>query len=206
MLRTGPDEPEHDDAAHPEGGDDMTRISEPVTQTLGELVAAVRRVARSEDDPSLAARGVGDVLADRLAAGLTLPDELRRHDPDQYTQHVAHVEPDGAFSVVALVWLPGQATPVHDHVSWCVTGVVEGQETEEVYEVRTVGGRATLVRVGESVNEAGAVSALDPPGDIHRVRNSCDRLAVSLHIYGADIGRLGSSIRRSYDLPVRGDR
>jgi 3-mercaptopropionate dioxygenase len=26
---------------------------------------------------------------------------------------------------------------------------------------------------------------------------------VSLHIYGADIGVLGSSIRRRYDLPVR---
>jgi len=27
-------------------------------------------------------------------------------------------------------------------------------------------------------------------------------MAISLHIYGADIRKLGSSIRRCYDLPV----
>jgi hypothetical protein len=28
-------------------------------------------------------------------------------------------------------------------------------------------------------------------------------VAISLHVYGADITRLGSSVRRVYDLPVR---
>ena len=41
-----------------------------------------------------------------------------------------------------------------------------------------------------------------PPGDIHRVRNCGDGVAISLHVYGADITRLGSSVRRIYDLPV----
>jgi predicted metal-dependent enzyme (double-stranded beta helix superfamily) len=41
-----------------------------------------------------------------------------------------------------------------------------------------------------------------PPGDIHRVRNSGDVPAVSLHVYGADLSRLGSSVRRVYGLPV----
>jgi 3-mercaptopropionate dioxygenase len=27
-------------------------------------------------------------------------------------------------------------------------------------------------------------------------------VAISLHVYGADITRLGSSVRRTYDLPV----
>jgi len=40
------------------------------------------------------------------------------------------------------------------------------------------------------------------PGDIHRVRNAGSQTAVSLHIYGTDISRLGSSVRRIYDLPV----
>lgn len=179
-----------------------TQTSEPLTTEFAGLVASVRQAVRGETDASVAARRVGGLLSERLSAGLPLPDHLREHDPNHYTQHIVHVEPDGAFSVVALVWLPGQATPVHDHVSWCVTGVVEGQETEEVYEIREVAGQPRLVRTGESVNAAGAVSALDPPGDIHRVRNSCAEKAVSLHIYGADIRRLGSSVRRTYDLPV----
>ncbi len=28
--------------------------------------------------------------------------------------------------------------------------------------------------------------------------------AMSLHLYGVDIARLGTSVRRVYDLPVRG--
>jgi predicted metal-dependent enzyme (double-stranded beta helix superfamily) len=46
------------------------------------------------------------------------------------------------------------------------------------------------------------VTGLAPPGDIHRVRNDGPQTAISLHIYGTDIGRLGSSVRRNYDLPV----
>jgi hypothetical protein len=34
------------------------------------------------------------------------------------------------------------------------------------------------------------------------VRNTGDTVAVSMHIYGADISRLGNSIRREYALPV----
>jgi predicted metal-dependent enzyme (double-stranded beta helix superfamily) len=44
------------------------------------------------------------------------------------------------------------------------------------------------------------VSGFAPPGDIHRVRNTGDTVAVSMHVYGADISRLGNSIRREYDL------
>lgn len=27
---------------------------------------------------------------------------------------------------------------------------------------------------------------------------------IQLHVYGTDLGRLGTSVRRVYDLPVRG--
>jgi 3-mercaptopropionate dioxygenase len=46
------------------------------------------------------------------------------------------------------------------------------------------------------------VAGLVPPGDIHRVGNDGMDTAISLHIYGTDLGRLGSSIRRVYDNPV----
>ena len=49
---------------------------------------------------------------------------------------------------------------------------------------------------------AGAVSGFAPPGDIHRVRNTGDTVAISMHVYGADISRLGTSIRREYALPL----
>ena len=45
------------------------------------------------------------------------------------------------------------------------------------------------------------MSGFAPPGDIHRVRNTGDGVAISMHVYGADISRLGNSIRREYTLP-----
>ncbi len=177
--------------------------SVPETRRLSELIAAVRRIVRSERD----ARKVGVAIAHLLQPYLGAEDFLR---PEQmapggevYRQHILHVERDGSFSVVALVWLPGQATAIHDHVSWCVVGVHKGQENETVYHVQGNDGDMHLVEGSKIVSPTGTVAALVPPGDIHRVENGGSELAVSLHIYGADIGKLGSSIRRRYNLEVR---
>jgi predicted metal-dependent enzyme (double-stranded beta helix superfamily) len=100
-----------------------------------------------------------------------------------------------------MVWRPGQVTPIHDHVTWCVFGVVQGIEYEELYALDPDG--TCLAEVGINENRPDEVSGFAPPGDIHRVRNIGDDVAISLHVYGADITRLGSSVRRTYDLPVR---
>ena len=146
-----------------------------------------------------------ELVADELRANLPGPDVLtaseRAGDPGGYRCHLLHAEPDGSFSVTAMVWRPGQVTPIHDHVTWCVFGVVQGLEYEELFALSADG--SFLTEAGRSQNNRGEVSGFAPPGDIHRVRNIGAEVAVSLHVYGADITRLGSSIRRVYDLPVR---
>lgn len=89
-----------------------------------------------------------------------LPPEFRVGDPAGYRQHLLHVADDGSFSVVALVWLPGQSTPVHDHCSWCVVGVYTGEEHETRYRDRD----GVLVVDGTDTAGPGAVSGLLPPG------------------------------------------
>ena len=162
------------------------------------LVEAIRNQVRRGEDAATTAALVSAALRPFLAAPDLLREDQRAGDQDRYTQHVLHVEPGGSFSIVALVWLPGQETPVHDHVAWCVTGVYEGVEHEQRFAVRD----GHLVPTQEVTNPAGDVCGFAPPGDIHLVRNACDSKAISLHVYGADIGELGSSVRRTYDLPV----
>jgi 3-mercaptopropionate dioxygenase len=48
-------------------------------------------------------------------------------------------------------------------------------------------------------NQVGDVSGFAPPGDIDRVHNTSETTAISFHIYGTDITRIGSSARRYYD-------
>jgi len=130
-----------------------------------------------------------------------LPAHLRHGDPASYQSHLLYAEPDGSFSIAAMVWLPGQETVIHDHVAWCVTAVLQGREYEEIFALAD-GGRA-LALAARNVNPPGSVSGFAPPGDIHRVRNTGDSVAISMHVYGADISRLGNSIRREYALPIR---
>ncbi|MEI5036414.1 cysteine dioxygenase [Streptomyces sp. S1A(2023)] len=110
-------------------------------------------------------------MAEALRAHLDLPglltEDQRESDPARYRQHVLHARSDGSFSIVALVWLPGQETQMHDHVAWCVTGVYEGRATEQRFtlaEGSLSGGgappAAALTPGEETVHHAGEVSGL----------------------------------------------
>jgi predicted metal-dependent enzyme (double-stranded beta helix superfamily) len=168
-----------------------TTPTRPVHQLTG-LIEGVRAVVAVQADWSDTARMVADQLRTHLPTPEVLTAEQRLGSPDDYVGHTLYVEPDGSFSIVALVWRPGQVTRIHDHVTWCVLGVIAGTEHEELFD-------ADLNLIGRSANGAGEVSGFAPPGDIHRVRNVGDTTAISIHIYGTDISRLGSSARRYYD-------
>jgi 3-mercaptopropionate dioxygenase len=183
------------------------RSTDPVRRAgpdLEELVAAVRVAVARHADWHETARLVADALEHHLPSPAVLTSWERVGDPSGYRSHVLHSEPDGAFSIVALVWRPGQVTPIHDHVTWCVFGVIQGVEHEELFMLDTEKG--CLVEAGSSTNRTGEVSGFAPPGDIHRVRNAGDRIAISIHVYGTDVTRIGSSVRRYYELPVRPSR
>jgi predicted metal-dependent enzyme (double-stranded beta helix superfamily) len=174
------------------------------TPRLDALVASVREAVARGLPPGPTSRLVGERLAPHLGAADLLTAQQQEPDPARYRQHLLHAEHDGSFSIVALVWLPGQGTSVHDHVSWCTTGVHAGAERERRYRLVPAGpgGEARLVATEDVVNPKGAVCGFAPPGDIHKVWNACDDLATSLHVYGADISRIGSSVRRVYPLPA----
>jgi 3-mercaptopropionate dioxygenase len=165
------------------------------------LAQAIRAEVRlGLDWQKTADRVVGTLRSNLPEPAALLPADLRHGDPDCYQSHLLYAEPDGSFSVSAMVWLPGQETVIHDHVAWCVTAVLQGRENEEVFALAD-GGRA-LALTARNVNPAGSVTGFAPPGDIHRVRNTGDGVAISMHVYGADISRLGNSIRREYTLPL----
>ncbi|MEU7554836.1 cysteine dioxygenase family protein [Streptomyces sp. NPDC044571] len=172
------------------------------TARLAALVREIRTVVDRGLAPDVTAYLVGELLAPHLGSDDLLTEAQQEGDPERYRQHILHAESDGSFSVVALVWLPGQETCIHDHVSWCVAGVHQGQESERRYRLAPGAGPARLVATEDVVNGQGEVCGFAPPGDIHKVRNSCADKAISLHVYGADISRLGTSIRRTYAPPV----
>lgn len=166
----------------------------PESQThpqLAELITGVRAaIAAPAGRPRFLL--AAEQLREHLPSPAMLTAEQRLGSADRYRSHTLHAEPDGSFSIVAAVWRPGQLTRIHDHLTWCVVGVIQGIEREELFDQDL-----NLLAIND--NHAGDISAFAPPGDIHRVHNTTSATAISIHIYGTDITRTGSSIRRCYD-------
>src|SRR5215218_4169882 len=167
------------------------------TMTPSALTSFAADAERLLGDP----HAIGARLGELLAHDGWLAPEHREPDADTYRQHLLHVSPTRRLSIVALVWLPGQRTPIHDHVSWCVVGVYEGRERETRYRAVETGGRRHLEAVGTIEALPGHVEVIVPSGeaDIHAVTAVGARPTISIHVYGADIEKRGTSVYRRFD-------
>lgn len=77
--------------------------------------------------------------------------------------------------------------------------MLRGREEEARYTLHDSG----LTVSDVVVNGHGDVSRLVPPAEnIHRVTNACDGVAISLHVYGADIAARGTSVNQVFDHAV----
>ena len=176
-------------------------MTHPALTTFTERMDAL---VDATDNPHEIADHAGRYLGELLPHPQFLDAGFRAPGRDTYQQHTVHVHPQGRYSLVSLVWRPGQATPIHDHRCWCVVGVLEGREREERFRLHIDGVEEWLSVDGASHYAPGEVCRLVPPDeDIHRVVNVADQTSISLHVYGADIERCGTSINRIFDVPVR---
>jgi predicted metal-dependent enzyme (double-stranded beta helix superfamily) len=190
------------------GSLDVAGSSSVATAGLAAFVADVEAIVAAESDPHRIAAGVQARLPRLLADPNFLAPEQREPWPDHYRPHLLAVAPSRRFSVVSLVWLPGQVTPIHDHICWCVVGVLQGLEKEQRYTLHegADGGR-WLIPLAEETVPPGHTCALVPPDEnIHQVRNAGADLAISIHVYGDDLTTHPSSINQCFDdLPIRPD-
>ena len=171
---------------------------------LDRLLAGIHGAMSNYTVDADRARAVAHVLQPSLGDPALLPPERCRSSPDGYRSHLVHVADDGAFSVVALVWRPGQRTPVHSHRSWCVVGVHHGIEREIGYEIGSHSGPPELQVTTNRCYRSGEVTWLpDGDGGIHAVENTGRTLAISIHVYALDYRLLGSSILHTYPTPGR---
>jgi len=143
-------------------------------------------------------------IADHLRVLLGQNGWLSAHDQrpgvESYRQHLLYVSPTRRFSVVALVWQPGQRTPIHNHIAWCIVGVHRGIEREVRYRLVHDDGEACLIPTGILDAHPGHVEALiNPDQDIHCVTAGGAEKTISIHVYGADIERCSTSIYRRFD-------
>jgi predicted metal-dependent enzyme (double-stranded beta helix superfamily) len=164
---------------------------------LADFVAAIASAVERGGDERAVLAGARGAMRDLVAADDWLPDAMARPHPKHDQQYLLHLDPARRFSVVSFVWGPGQQTPIHDHTVWGVIGMLRGAEIATPF---TIGDAVTP---GRAVRlEPGDVECVGPrSGDVHRVANAyADRVSISIHCYGADIG----AVRRHVYDPVSG--
>jgi predicted metal-dependent enzyme (double-stranded beta helix superfamily) len=130
--------------------------------------------------------------------GLLAP-EHRVQKPDCYARHVISSDPAGLFTVMALVWGPGQFSPVHGHHTWCAYAVCDRGLMETIFDYDTGSRTARPVRTAERPR---GYACFSPPGldQIHRLGNAGSEPAISIHVYGVDRDRICTHVNRLVDV------
>jgi predicted metal-dependent enzyme (double-stranded beta helix superfamily) len=92
---------------------------------------------------------------------------------------------------------PGFVSPPHDHRTWAVIGVYDGQEDNVFY--RLLPGSRSIEQSGSRNLTQGEVLTLEPDA-IHRIANPLSSKLIARHVYGDNI----FAIERSAWDPVSG--
>ncbi len=163
---------------------------------LGRLAAEV----------TIACNGARDRMAARVVAALqvaTADPVLLSADqclicPDRYARHVLYADPQGRFTILALVWSGGQFSPVHAHDTWCAYAVHHGALAETLFRFDATTAQAIPLRT--ETRRAGygcfAGCGLD---QIHRLGNGGLEPAISIHVYGVEAAQICSHVNRVLD-------
>lgn len=173
---------------------------------MPELLAAPGPLRPLCASAHAARRGATRQLLQTLAASMVpardalaaLPIAVRAGCPDGYLRHVAYADPQGAFTIVYLIWRQGQFSPVHAHKTWCAYQVLQGELHETHYQWNPDSEQA--LPQGAAVRGPGDIVTAAPGlGRIHRLGNAAGDIAVSLHIYGVDQADIATGVNRQVE-------
>jgi 3-mercaptopropionate dioxygenase len=157
------------------------------------LIEELDKAVASSTVPEKITHAVQATLHDLLSAReVLLPERLRQPSPSSYARRLVHVSPELGYSVLAMVWGPGQGTGLHNHAGmWCVEGVVEG--LIEVTQYSLLDRSGSLYRFqpeGSGKAGVGEAGRLIPPHEYHVLRNAVPgESSITIHVYGGEMNR-----------------
>ena len=147
-------------------------------------------------------------MAERVKAALRraaadpdlLTAEQRQPSTERYARHVIYSDPSGRFTILAIVWGPGQFSPPHAHHTWCAYAVHDGALEETLFAWDAAESKARPLQA-EVRNPGYGCYAGPGLEQIHRLGNSGDRPAISIHVYGVERERISTHVNRMVETP-----
>ncbi|MGK9185321.1 cysteine dioxygenase family protein [Priestia filamentosa] len=117
--------------------------------------------------------------------------------PDQYMQpqskfalYPLYIAQDESFSIAVTVFDVGQSTPMHDHKTWGVIGVVQGVEHEIKYDRPSNESEPLTVLKDRYIQEGEIGTCCSSEQDLHKVECASSVPCVGIHVYGNNIGKI----------------
>jgi predicted metal-dependent enzyme (double-stranded beta helix superfamily) len=136
-------------------------------------------------------RAVGD--PDLLSAKHRVPERKC------YARHVLYSDPFRRFTILAIVWGPGQFSPPHAHDTWCAYAIYDGPLQETCYALASPSARAKAICT--AVRNPGYSCFAGAGFDqIHRLGNAGTTPAISIHVYGVERERVATHVNRVLEI------
>ena len=181
------------------------RLRRPIDPSFTALprdgVAVLASDIAAACDLPLVAKGA--CIKAALARAVRDPDllapEQRTIQSGCYARHELHSDAGGRFTLLAIVWAPGQFSPPHAHHTWCGYAVYDNPLAEQIFRFDPAQSKAELLRTEVRVPgySCFAAAGLD---QIHRLGNSGPRPAISIHAYGVERDGIATHVNRVVDV------
>jgi predicted metal-dependent enzyme (double-stranded beta helix superfamily) len=171
-----------------------------------EHAALAGGLGRLAAEVTIACNGAPDRMAERVIAALQaaaadpilLSADQCLACPDRYARHVLYADPQGRFTILALIWSGGQFSPVHAHDTWCAYAVHHGVLAETLF--RFDDATAQAIPLHTETRRAGyGCFARSGFEQIHRLGNAGLDPAISIHVYGVEAAQVCSHVNRVLD-------
>lgn len=164
-------------------------------RSVGSVGTLAAEVAAACEAPNAMAARICRALERAAADPGLLSSDQREVFAQGYARHVLYSDPLGRFTILAIVWGPGQFSPAHAHRTWCAYAVYDQPLHETVFSLDVSGAKAkpVCVEVRTPGYSCFAGAGLD---QIHRLGNAGTTPAISIHVYGVERERVATHVNR----------
>jgi len=161
-------------------------------ERLAKYIESIRTICSKPLSPRTQLDQIRQAAVVLAAEPVKLDESLRFAPEGGYGRNLILKDPAYGFCVVAMIWPPNSGGLPHDHGTWGVSAVTEGNIRITDFEREDDGSdpdHAVITPKCTIDAGPGAVATVLPPhNDCHQVSNvSKTELAVSIHTYGKSI-------------------
>jgi predicted metal-dependent enzyme (double-stranded beta helix superfamily) len=142
-------------------------------------------ILKQEQDDRCRLQRIFPLVRRLLTSSYWLRSTLREPEPEVgWSVLRFYDEPFFPLTIQSSVWLPGKASPIHNHATWGVVALISGQEKNTFWRrVPNSTQKNVVEQVGEHLLHPGDLIGF-LPDTIHHIETVGNQPAITFNLYG----------------------